>query len=141
MAVVTSFCAFFGCGSSSSGGSNYTTNDSIAYTGQLQIEHFGKDVEYVNEDTTVSTFRAIVHKERIEKIQTENGYEELILRDVGFPSDNTTGRATVLRFAEMRINGTKYQVFASQLRSDFWHVTLKRVSVGEVSRSNRRGRM
>lgn len=138
--AVTTFCAFFRCGSSG-GGSNYTTNSSISYAGNLQLEHFGKDVDYVNENGSVSTFRAIIHKERIEKIQTENGYEELVLRDIGFPSDDTLGRVVVLLFAEMRINGVKYQVFASQLRIDFWHVTLKRVNVGEVSRPNRRGRM
>jgi hypothetical protein len=141
MAVVTSFCAFFGCGSSSGGGSSYTSENSIDYSGNLQIEHFGRDVVYVNEDGTTATFRAIVHKERKEKHQTENGWDEMILRDVGFPANNSTGRETVLLHAEMRINDVKYQVTSPVRKTDFWHVTLKRVNVGEVSRPNRRGRV
>jgi hypothetical protein len=143
--LVTTFCEFFGCGSGggggSGGGSSTNSENSIDYAGNLQIEHFGRDVVYVNEDGTTATFLAIVHKERKEKNQTENGWEEMILRDVGFPANNTLGRETVLLHAEMRINDVKYQVTSPVRKTDFWHVTLKRVNVGEVSRPNRRGRV
>ena len=123
------------------GGSTYTAENSFDYSGNLQIEHYGRDVTYVNEDGSTSTFRALVHKERREKNQNEYGWEEMVLREVRFPANNTLGRATVLLHAEMRIAGVNYQVTSPIRTSDFWHVTLKRVNVGEVSRPNRRGRV
>lgn len=123
------------------GGSTYTAENSFDYSGNLQIEHYGRDVTYVNEDGSTSTFRALVHKERREKNQNEYGWDEMVLREVRFPANNTLGRATVLLHAEMRIAGVNYQVTSPIRTSDFWHVTLKRVNVGEVSRPNRRGRV
>lgn len=145
MAVAQSFCAFFGCtkipGGGSGDGPNYTTNDSIEYAGNLQLQHFGKSVDYIEENGDVDTITALIHKERKEKLQTEYGFDEMILRDLGFSTKpEFNGREVVHMFAEMRINGVKYQVVNHQLRSDFWHVTLKRINVGEVSRSNRRGK-
>ena len=123
------------------GGATYTAENSFDYSGNLQIEHYGRDVVYVNEDGSTSTFRALVHKERREKNQNEYGWEEMVLREVRFPANNTLGRATVLLHAEMRIAGVNYQVTSPIRTGDFWYVTLKRVNVGEVSRPNRRGRV
>jgi len=128
-------------GGEGGGGGTYTAENSFDYSGNLQIEHYGRDVTYVNEDGSTSTFRALVHKERREKNQNEYGWEEMVLREVRFPANNTLGRATVLLHAEMRIAGVNYQVTSLIRPSDFWHVTLKRVNVGEVSRPNRRGRV
>lgn len=139
MAAVNTFAEFFGY--SSSGGDDYVSNDSIDYAGHLQLEHFGKDVSYVDPTTqALTTFRAIVKKERNEKTQTSSGWEEQVLRDVAFPSNDTTGRASVLMHAEMRQGDDFYQIRSLQKRLDFWHVTLLRINVGEVARPNRRGR-
>lgn len=139
MPQVSTFAQFFGFSGSSSSG--YVADGAIEYAGHLQLEQFGQDIVYVNENGSLSTFRAIVHKERKDKMQTEYGFEEVILRDVGFPSNNTSGRQTVLMLAEIRIGGVKYQIRSYEQRLDFWHCTLKRVNVGEVSRGSRRGKM
>lgn len=139
MATVTTFCEFFGCASTPSG--DYDSEDSIDYSFHLQLDQSGKSFTYVNSDGSTSTFFAIIHKERKTKVETEHGFDEMTLREVKFPANNTTGRATVLMHAECRVGSVKYQIRSFERKADFWACELKRVNTGEVSRSNRRGKM
>lgn|SRR5574343_223784 len=147
MPLVSTFCEFFGC-SGGGGGSetivdygDYTADGAIESALHLQLEHHGRDITYVNPDGSLATFRAIVHKEKLVKAQPEYGVEEMITREIAFPANSTTGRATIQQFSEVRIGTAKYQIFQSESSKEFWHVTLRRVVVNEISRGNRRGRM
>lgn len=142
MAVATTFCQFFGCPSSGGGsGGGHDPDDTIDYSFHLQLDQAGKSFVYINDDTSISTFMAIIHKERKTKIETEHGFEEMTLREVKFPANNTTGRETVLMHAECRVNAVRYQIRSYERKADFWVCELKRVNMGEVSRSNRRGKV
>jgi hypothetical protein len=137
MPTVTTFAEFFGGTALSS----YESEDSIDYSFHLQLDHAGKTITYVNEDNTLTSFRAIVHKERKTKVETDHGFDEMVLREVKFPANNTTGRETVLLHAEIRVATVRYQIRSFERKADFWICELKRINVGEVSRPNRRGKV
>ncbi len=115
--------------------------NAIDYAFHLQLQHAGKRITYVEQDGFLKAFSAIVHKERKVKVETDNGFEEMILREVKFPANDVTGRATVLIFAEIRIQSIRYQVKSFERKDNFWVCELKRINVAEVSRSNRRGKI
>lgn len=118
-----------------------TNQDAIDYALHLQLQHVGKLVTYVDQDGFLKSFIAIVHKERKTKNETDNGFEEMILREVKFPANDVTGRASVLIFAEMRIQSIRYQIRSFERKDSFWVCELKRVNVAEVARNNRRGKV
>jgi hypothetical protein len=134
--MATTFVEFFGGLSDDS----YTSEGSIDHALHLQLGHVGKPIIYVADDGSTTTFNAIIHKERRDKVQTEYGFDEHALRDVAFPSNNTTGREIVLLHAEVRVGAIKYQVHKFHKKADFWKCELKRISVGEIARGNRRGK-
>ena len=138
------FRQFFGfnSGSGGSGGEPESPiQDAIDYAFHLQLQHAGKLVTHVGPDGFLNSFIAIVHKERRTKVETDNGFEEMILREIKFPANDTTGQAAVLLHAEIRIQSAKYQIRNYERKDDFWVCELKRINVAEISRNNRRGKI
>lgn len=110
------------------------------YAFLLLLDREGRDVSYINPDGSTSTFKAVVHKQKHVQRQDDYGIEEQMHRDVSFLATNARGRASVLQYAEMRIDGIRYQVERYVRNAGRWRCTLKRVEVNEVARPNRRGR-
>jgi hypothetical protein len=94
----------------------------------------------VNSDGSSVTFRALVHKSTTTKMQIESGIDEVTTRDVSFFADDARGKALLMQYAEMQVAGVRYQIDRFEANASTWRVTLRRVGVQEVSRSNRRGR-
>ncbi len=135
------FRKFFGYEGFSGSESEDRVQDAIDYAFHLQLQHAGKLVTHVQPDGFLNSFIAIVHKERRTKVETDNGFEEMILRKIKFPANDTTGQAAVLLHAEIRIQSAKYQIRNYERKDDFWVCELKRIDVMEVSRNNRRGKI
>lgn len=114
------------------------TSSDYAFLLLLDVE--GKDVTYVNPDGSTSTFKGIVHKANHVKNSEDWGFEEFTTRDVSFMATNDRGRANVMQYAEIRIDGEKFQVERYIRNANRWRCTLKRVEVNEVGRPHRRGR-
>jgi hypothetical protein len=119
------------------GASNLTSED---YAFILVLESSGRDVSYVYEDGSLSTFKAVVHKARSIKDQEEWGQQQFTTRDVSFLADDARGRVTIRQYSEMRIDGVKYQIERFERNGGRWRATLKRLDVQEVATKNRRGR-
>jgi hypothetical protein len=126
--------------STSSGSEDSGDSSSSDYIFTLTLQSNGKDATYVNQDGSLSTFKAIVHKARSVRNQEEWGFEESTSRDVSFFADDARGRATIYQYSEMRIDGVKYQIDRFERNGGRWRATLKRVDIQEVARPNRRGR-
>lgn len=138
----TEFRQFFGYEQSSGGGSTGNrVQDAIDYAFHLQLQHAGQLITYVRSDGFLESFVAVIHKERRTKVDTGNGFEEMILREIKFPSNDSTGQSVVLLHSEIRIGTAKYQIRDYEKKEHFWVCELKRINVAEVSRSNRRGKV
>ena len=133
MAVVTTFAAFFGA---SSGGVT-DADDAVEYAKRMQLASYGRAITHVSHGLIQATFDAIVYKERRVRRETDSGFDELVLRDVSFPADDTTGRAVVQLHEQIRIRGIKYVIDEYTLKEDFWHVTCRRTTAGAVTSPNR----
>lgn len=136
--MATSFAEFFGL-FVPPGGDHL--DDDMAYAFQLELDSAGKAITAVEQDGSLKTFNAIVCKEKKEKVETENGYTEVVTRKVSFPTNDDTGRAVVRMFQEIRIGSVKYQIRSFEDKGAYWLCILHRANLGEASRPNRRGRV
>lgn len=138
--MASSFAEFFGLSITPPGPVD-PIDDDMAYAFQLELDSDGKMITAVEPDGFLNSFKAIVCKERKEKLETESGFTEVVTRKVSFPTNDDTGRAVVRMFQEIRIGSVKYQIRSFEDKGAYWLCVLHRANLGEASRPNRRGKV